>query len=572
MNDIDPVTLKIIWSRLVNVAEESWLTISRTAFSLIISESYDFGCELLDADGESLAHSPRSMPVFNITLSVVARRMLEVHPPSTLRDGDVLITNDPWLCAGHLFDLAVVTPVFRNGRLVAFSASVAHCTDIGGIRDSLAAREIYDEGFQIPPMKLHRAGVPNEDLLMLLAANVRVSNFVLGDVQAQVTANQVGVQRLLEIMDTYGLDDLVEVGREIQGRSERVMRDAIEALPDGTYRYDVSCDGAGEPLVLPVAVTVAGSTIHVDWDGAPPQVERGGVNCTLSYITADCMYILKCLLTPETPSNAGCFRPFSVDAPAGSVLNCDYPAAVNMRTMVGWYVAPALMGALAQADPERVQAFTAFPMWVLAYGQDPQSGTFSDHFACAGGQGAGANADGMNAILFPTSAANTAVELFEARTPLVVDYKELRTDSGGRGRHRGGLGTRFALRVLEDHDRPVLVGFTPNGALVDPPAGPECGGRGPRVSVSLHDGDEVVADWALNGLAELCSTRQRLVFELGGGSGHGPADARPLDAIEADLANEYISVDGLSAYGCSMEEGRVVRSSVRISTAEGQTQ
>ena len=563
MTSLDPVTLQILWSRLINVAEECWITIQRTAFSLIISESYDFGCELLDARGESLAHSPRSMPVFNITLSNVAKRMLEKYPAETLREGDVLITNDPWLCAGHLFDLAIVTPVFRNGKLIAFSASVAHCTDIGGVRDWMAAREIYDEGLQIPPLKLYREGMRNEDLLELLTANVRVSQFVLGDVQAQVTANRVGAQRLLEIMDDYGLVDLVTVGEEIQRRSELAMRAAIEALPDGDYRYEVRCDAAGDPLTLPVCVTVMGDTIHVDWDGAPPQVERGGVNCSLSYISADCMYILKCLLTPDTPSNAGCFRPITVDAPRGSVLNCDRRMAVNMRTMVGWYCAPAVMGALAPAMPERAQAFTAFPMWVLAYGQDAGDMTFSDHFACAGGQGASVGADGKNAILFPTSAANTAVELFEARTPLVVEFKELHADSGGAGRHRGGLGTRFGLRKLDDAGRPVLVGFTPNGALTAPPEGPDGGRGGPRVSVVFEDGGRRLADWEMQGMAELSDSRQSLVFELGGGSGYGPAHERPVERVADDYRNEYVSAEGLAAYGCELADGRVVRAADR---------
>ena len=206
--EADPVSLEIMWARLVTVVEEMWHTIVRTAFSLIVSEAQDFATDLLDPDGESLAHSPRAMPVFNLTVPIAVKALLRKYPPATLRPGDVLITNDPWLCAGHLFDIAVVTPVFRHGALVALTATVGHVGDIGGTKDSLRAREVYDEGFQIPPMYLHRAGQPNEDLLTLLGENVRKPEEVLGDVHSFVAANQLGADRLLQFMADYGMHDI----------------------------------------------------------------------------------------------------------------------------------------------------------------------------------------------------------------------------------------------------------------------------------------------------------------------------------------------------------------------------
>jgi 5-oxoprolinase (ATP-hydrolysing) len=197
----DPVSLEIMWARLVTVVEEMWHTIVRTAFSLIVSEAQDFACDLLDPDGESLAHSPRAMPVFNLTVPIAVKALLKKYPPHTLKPGDVLVTNDPWLCAGHLFDIAVVTPVFHGGRLVALTATVGHVGDIGGTKDSLRAREIYDEGVQIPPMMLYRAGVPNEDLFTLLAENVRKSEEVLGDIHSFLAANRLGADRLTAFMD-----------------------------------------------------------------------------------------------------------------------------------------------------------------------------------------------------------------------------------------------------------------------------------------------------------------------------------------------------------------------------------
>ena len=204
-----------------------WLTVCRTAFSLVISEAQDFACELLDPQGETLAHSPRAMPVFNLTLPRAVKALLARYPAETLKPGDVLITNDPWLCAGHLFDIAVVTPVFKGGRLVGLMGTVGHVSDIGGTKDSLHAREIFEEGFQIPPMKLVEAGKPNETLFRLLGENVRNPEQVLGDVHSFVAANAIGAERLLAFMDDYGMHDLSALASVVQGRSEKAMRDAI---------------------------------------------------------------------------------------------------------------------------------------------------------------------------------------------------------------------------------------------------------------------------------------------------------------------------------------------------------
>ncbi|MDR7581230.1 MAG: hydantoinase B/oxoprolinase family protein, partial [Armatimonadota bacterium] len=333
----DPVTLEILWSRLINVTEECWVTVRRTAFSTIIGEAQDFGCEVLDGRANSIAHSPRSMPVFNLTLPLAVRRLLDVFPVDRLEDGDVLITNDPWICAGHLFDLAVVTPVFREGELVAIMGSIGHCSDIGGTKDSARAREIYEEGLQIPPLRLYRAGRLNEDLAAIIRRNVRRPEMVFGDIQALVSANRVGAQRLLALMEDYGLRSLEPLAVEVQRRAEEAMRRAIRAVPDGVYRGSSTFTLRGERLRLGCAVIVEGDEIAVEWDDVPPELPEGGVNCTLTYTAAHSVYALKSILTPEIPSNAGCFRPLHVRAPEGSILNCRYPAAVSQRTMVGWF-------------------------------------------------------------------------------------------------------------------------------------------------------------------------------------------------------------------------------------------
>jgi 5-oxoprolinase (ATP-hydrolysing) len=550
----DPISLEIMWSRLINIAEECWITILRTAFSTIIGEAQDFGCELLDADAESIAHSPRSMPVFNLSLPLAVRNMLRAFPKETLRDGDVLVTNDPWICAGHLYDLAVVTPVFRRGELCALIGSIAHASDIGGTRDSLNAREVYDEGLQIPPLKLYRAGVLNDDLMAMIGANVRRPEMVLGDIQAQVSSNRIGAERLLAFMDEYRLESLAALAHTVQARAEGAMREAIRAVPGGTYRSEVWYDGLEAPLRLPCAVVVAGDEITVDWTGAPAQLPRGGINCTYHYTAAHTTYALKSILTPEIRSNAGCYRPFHVVAPEGSVLNCRHPASVNERTHTGWYLGPAVFRALAEVLPHRVQAFTGLPIGMGSYGRDVEGRPFNDHLFQGGGQGASAHGDGKSALLYPTSAANVSVEMFESRTPLLVECKELIADSGGAGRHRGGLGQRVRIRLRRPSPHPVLVDFRPHGMRVSTP-GLHGGlpGRSARAFVTEHgEARDATADV---GVAELRSVDERATIEIAGGSGFGDPPARPLSEIQADIDDGYVTPDGAAAYGARLGPG-----------------
>jgi 5-oxoprolinase (ATP-hydrolysing)/N-methylhydantoinase A len=559
--EADPVGLEIMWSRLINIVEECWLTVWRTAFSLIIGEAQDFACELLDPRGNSLAHSPRAMPVFNLTLPRAVRAILERFPAETLASGDVLITNDPWICAGHLFDVAIVTPVFREGRVVAILGTIGHVTDIGGTRDSLSAREIYEEGFQIPPMKLYRAGVPNEDLFRLLAENVRKSEQVLGDLHALISANATGAQRLVAFMEEYGLEDLAPLATVIQNRSERAIREAIARVPDGVYQSEIWNDGLGTPLRYLITVTVRGDEIDVDFPDAPLQQPRGGSNCTYNYTAAHTVYPLKCILSPGVPSNAGCYRPFRVTAPEGSILNCTKPASVNVRTRTGWYIAPNLFMALAGAVPDRVQAFTGLPASVTLYGQGPDGRFYSDHLFQGGGQGASAQGDGKSALLWPTSAANTSVELFETRTPVLVLEKRYIPDSGGPGKHRGGLGQVVRVRKLADDDRPAYAGLFPDGVLTRT-AGLFGGKPGGAVrGVLLDETGAVVKDYGVGSLVTLERPDQVLELSLAGGAGYGDPRERPLAMIQSDLEHGYVTARGVvEDYRCEVRsDGSVAR-------------
>lgn len=551
--EFDPVSLEIMWSRLISITEECWITIWRTAFSTIIGEAQDFGCELLDAKAQSIAHSPRSMPSFNLTLPRAVQALLKIFPSGTLVEGDVLITNDPWICAGHLFDLALVTPVFREGLLVALVGSIAHCSDIGGTKDSGRAREIYEEGLQIPPMRFYQAGHLNDDLAAIIRANVRNPEAVLGDIQAQVGSNRVGAQRLLVFMDEYGMTSLESLAHELQRRTEAAMRAAIRVLPDGTYRSELTILGSRGPLPVPCAVIVEGDELTVDWEGAPAEQPVGGINCTYSYAAAHTVYALKSILTPEIPSNAGCFRPLHVLAPQGSIFNCSYPAAVNQRTMIGWFCGPAVFRALAPVLPDKVQAFTGLPISSSAYGQDRSGRIFNDHTMFGGGQGGSSRHDGTSGLMYPTSAGNVPVELFEQRTPLLVERKELIADSAGAGRHRGGLGQRLRLRKLYDDGLPVLVHVLPHG-IDTPIAGLRNGTAGRGASIHV-EGGVVSEGGAMSKLVELRESGGVITMETAGGSGFGDATTRPIEQIQHDLQEGYITAQGLTAYGAEVPNG-----------------
>ncbi len=547
----DPIALEVMWSRLVNVAEEMWSTVCRTAFSLIISESQDFGCAILDPSGETLAHSARVMPVFNLTLPMAVKAILARYPADTMKPGDVYITNDPWLCAGHLFDLAIVTPVFHQDRVVALMGTVGHVGDIGGSRDGLSVTELYEEGIQIPAMKLVSQGAENEDLFRLMAENIRDSEQVLGDVRSFIAANATGAVRMRSFMDEYGMHDLTAFAQVVQQLSEKAMREAISNLKDGTYHSEISNNPMGETMTFPLKITVQGDAIELDFEGAPPQTKKGGINCTLSYTTAHATYPLKCMLTPNVRGNAGCYRAFTVKAPKGSILNCEKPAPVSLRTRTGWYIAPNIFRAMAEAAPEVVQSFSGLPSLLSFYGKTDDGALFYELLLLGGGQGASAASDGKSSLLWPTSAATSSIEMLESRSPIVVWEKALMTDSGGAGQFRGGLGVRVRIsRRLEDgHDIRAIVSPEGVGLPVQGLFGGTPGLTAHGRILSLASG-EIVSDCGTGMILDLSNTDQVIELQLAGGSGYGDPKSRDAARISEDLRQGYISAErAQSIYG-----------------------
>jgi len=329
-------------------------------------------------------------------------------------------------------------------------------------------------------------------------------------------------------------------------------------VPDGVYTSEIWSDGMGTPERIPVEVVVKGDTIAVDFEGAPPQAPRGGSNCTFGYAAAHTTYPLKCILSPAVPANAGSYRPFTVTAPEGSILNCTKPMAVNTRTRTGWYIAPNLFMALARAVPQQVQAFTGLPASLLAYGVGPDGRVYNDHLFQGGGQGASARGDGKSALLWPTSAANTSVELFETRTPVLVLEKGLVADTGGAGRHRGGLGQVVRVRKLLDDGRPTLASLHPDGVMTRTPG--LFGGRpgGAVRGVMLDPAGRVVHDYGIGALVTLSAPDQILEIRLAGGAGYGDPLDRPVDEVQRDLDLGYVTAEGTERdYGCVLVNGGI---------------
>lgn len=538
--EFDPVSLEIMWSRLISIADEMWTTVLRTAVSTIIGAAQDFGCELLDAEGNSLAHSYRSMPVFNLIMPGLTRAMIARFPVATMRPGDAFVTNDPWLCAGHLDDISVITPIFNRGKVVAFANTVAHTSSIGGALNGIAVRDLHEEGLFIPPMKLYDQGDPNETLFAMIAANVRQPEMVLTDIEAQVTANTVAAQRIAAFLDEYHLDSLTALATTVQDRAEAAMRAAIEAVPDGRYVAEEPIEATGTPASLVVTIDVRGSDIYVDYAGSAPQMLPGGINCTFTYTRAHTVYPIKCLLTPNVPNNEGCFRPIHVSAPERSILNALPPASVNSRTKTGWHIHTLLFRALADALPERVQSGNGLMYSLSCVARDRSGNPQGAHIFNGGGRGAGYGHDGVTRNCFPSSAGNVPIEIFESRVPFLVEEDALEPNSGGAGKWRGSLGKRLSVRRAPGHDLPVSIFVQPDRVRF--PAPGIFGGSASRRNVLLFNGEDLAPEGVFRqGEIILATDDDRFTSLVPGGAGFGPAEERDPQAIARDIAFGYVA-------------------------------
>ena len=529
----DAVELELLWRRLISLVDEAAAALVRTSFSTLVRESYDFSCIVTDAAGQGLVQATESIPSFIGTLPETVKHFLKFFPPETLNPGDVLITNDIWLGTGHLPDITVAKPIFRHGKLVAFSASTAHAPDIGGKIRSPEPREVFEEGLQIPPLKLMRAGEADETLVAILRKNVRTPEQTMGDLWAQVVALDLMEERLHILMEQAGLDDLAALAAEIHARCEVAMRSAIAALPDGTYSSELQTDGLmDKPVTLKLSLTIEGDRIIADYTGTDAQVDRA-INCALCYTYAMTMYGIKVCTSPNLPNNVGAWRSISIIAPEGCIVNPVFPASGGSRMLIGHYLPMLVFGCLGQIVPERVMAACGSPMWGMNQsGVNAQGKPYANMFFYNGGMGANMRGDGISCLSWPSNVSSTAIEITEHIAPLRVHYKRLRPDSGGPGRHRGGLGQEIAVESRSE--TPIAVSFLAERTIF-PAFGIE-GGKAGAPGVLRINGDKVDPKKQY-----VLSRGDTVILATPGGGGHGDPEQRNKMALESDIQAGYTS-------------------------------
>ena len=529
----DAVSLGIMWDRLVALTDEIVSTLVRSSFSTIVYESYDLSCVVLDAETNSIAQGTFGIPAFIGSAPVTLRHMLKRFPADTLKPGDVIITNDPWLGTGHLFDITMMRPVFRRGRIVAYTMSITHLPDIGGTGFGSSATEVYQEGLRLPICKLYEAGQLNELIIEIVRTNVRIPEQVMGDIMANVSCNEVGGREVLAFMDEYGLEDLTQLSAAIRSQSEIAMRAKIREFKDGTYRNRISVEGFEGPVEFVVRVDVKGDNVEIDFDGTSGCV-RAGVNVPFCYTNAMGLHAIKSLTLPSIPNNEGSVAPIKVSAPVGCILNAQPPFATGGRHAMGHFVTPLIYGALAEAAPDRVQADSGMMNLITFQGRRRDDRAFSCLYFASGGYGALENLDGWPTLPHPSNMAVVPVEIWETLTNMTVEHKRLLTDSGGAGKWRGGLGQEVVLRNDTGHPL-TMLGM---GNRTEFPARGQFGGGAGTLRVHAIDGKSTHA----KGRIEVAPGQRITVIEAGGG-GFGDCALRARSAVASDIADGLVSVE-----------------------------
>jgi N-methylhydantoinase B len=535
LDPFDPITLEVYWNRLISIADEAATGLLRTAFSTIVRESNDYATVLMDRNGDSVAENTGGIASFSCILPRTTKSFLAKFPIETWLPGDVVITNDPWLATGHLPDYTVVSPIFHRGEIVGFAGSIAHSPDVGGALWSADCRELFEEGIRILPTRLIRAGEWNPIVTDFISGNVRVPRQVLGDLEAQVVSNEVAVRRVGEFLSDTGLSDLQGVSAALQSRTDRAMRRAIAAVPDGLYKSVIEADGFDELTTRIVcAVTVSGETMHIDYEGTSAQIDRG-INCVMNYTHAYSVYPVKCALDPFTPRNEGSYQAITVSAPERSILNPVFPAPCSARQLTGHLLAGAIYRALETVLPDKIIADCggAPTMRALFSGVNGEGERFSQVLFASGGMGAAPHKDGLPTTAFPTNVGAGSIEAYENAAPLVVWKKRLRTDSGGAGTFRGGLGQDVEIEVRTD--RPVRLSLL-SDRHKHPPYGVRGGLHGAPSVITLDNGETPHPKSRTS-----IDAGSRVTLRYAGGGGFGDPRARDREAVRADLRDGYIS-------------------------------
>lgn len=530
---------QIMWSRLIAVVEEQAATLIRTAFSTSVREAGDLSAGLFDRQGRMMAQAVTGTPGHVNAMAESVTHFAERIGPRNTFEGDVFITNDPWLGTGHLHDVTVVTPVFRKALHIGYFACTAHVVDIGGRGFGPDGNEVFEEGLLIPITKFADRGEVQPLLIELIRANVRTPDQTVGDMYSLAACNEAGNRRLQAMLDEFNIDDLQPLSDFVIETSRGATLEAISKVPSGTYHETMTVDGYDAPVHMEVTLKVNGSELSADFSGTSG-MSRFGVNCPEVYTRAYACYALKCAIAPEVPNNTGSLEPFRISAPQGCILAAKRPAPVSVRHVMGHLVPDVVLGALHKAMPDTVPSEGASALWniqISARASDPASGLPNREVLMfnSGGTGARPLHDGLSATAFPSGVSTMSVEATEHVGPITVWRKDFREGSGGAGALRGGLGQIIEIEPRDGYDFYFNAMFD----RVENPARGRVGGLpGGAGRVELADGTKLRSKGR-----QLVKNGQRLKLSLPGGGGFGDPKARDRDAVARDIAAGFITAE-----------------------------
>ncbi len=534
------VSHQVMWNRLISVVEEQAQALIRTAFSSSVREAGDLSAGVYDTGGQMLAQAVTGTPGHVNAMADAVAHFIRRIGYDNMFQGDVYITNDPWEGTGHLHDITVVTPAFHQGRHVGFLGCTAHIVDIGGRGFGADANSIYEEGLYIPIMKFAERGEVDKTLIRIVRGNVREPDQAVGDFYALAACNEIGQRRLTDMMNEFGLSDLDDIADFILENSRRATLERIAALPRERASGSMTIDGYSHPVKLEVTLDIQPDRILCDFTGTSG-LDRKGINVPLVYTKAYACFALKCAIAPEIPNNAASLTPFEITAPENTIVNAVHPAPVALRHVIGHMIPDAVYAALDQILPATVPAEGAGTLCNFQVSLRPRTDIEAPPNAVraevlafnSGGSGARPTSDGLNATAFPSGVMTMPVEATEHTGPVIIWRKELRPDSGGAGKHRGGLGQYMEVGATEDHEFDFSAMFD----RVDHPARGRQGGKhGAAMTIARDDGQ------AMKGKGkQFVPAGRRVMLAMPGGAGYGDPGERDKALVLRDLARGYIS-------------------------------
>ncbi len=559
---LSEIHMQIMWNRLIAVVEEQAQTLIRTAFSNTVREAGDLSAGVFDLGGRMLAQAVTGTPGHVNAMAASVNFFLDKYPTEVMKPGDIYITNDPWKGTGHLHDLTVVTPTFKDGKMVALFACTSHVVDIGGLGFGPDGRQVYEEGLYIPIIPLASEGVMNETLMEMVRWNVREPVQVEGDIYSLAACNDIGGLRLVEMMEEFELDSIGDLGEHIIDNSRRATLKEIRKLPKGTYENEMRIDGYNDQIDLVASLTIAEDGIDIDFTGTSG-ISEYGINVPITYTEAYASFGVRCVIGSTIPNNAGSLGPVRVTAPEGSLLNAPFPCAVAARHAIGQMLPDVMLGCLHKAVDGIAAAEGTSCLWnPVLYGGHSVAGKvegeasiFTVTLFHNGGTGARPSKDGLSATAFPSGVRNTPVEINEAISPIVIWEKEYRVDSGGAGEHRGGLGQ--VMRITNKEDAPFVM-----SSMFDrvghPARGRKGGGNGMAGRVYATPPEGAVIEMKAKGRQRVAQ-RHELTMAMPGGGGYGDPRARDAEKAALDVRDGLVSPEAAARdYGVILTDDGAV--------------